>query len=82
MGGGLFRLVALLAVLGMGVIFFVAIQPPNDFVVWIVLGILLLAALLWLGVESRRFRGPPTGAEIARRQAMIAEAERAVGEVG
>ncbi len=82
MGGGLFRLVALLAVLGMGVIFFIAIQPPNDFVVWIVLGILLLAALLWLGVESRRFRGPPTGAEIARRQAMIAEAERAVGEVG
>jgi hypothetical protein len=29
-----------------------------------------------------RFKGPPIGAEIARRQAEIAEAEKAVGETG
>ncbi len=81
LGGGLYRLVTLGSVIGMGVILFIAVQPPNGTVLWIVLGFLILAAVLWVAVERRRFRGPPTGAEIARRQAMIAQAERAVGEV-
>lgn len=46
---------------------------------WIVLGFLALAVLLWVLVERNRFRGP-MGDEIARRQALIAAAERAVGE--
>jgi amino acid transporter len=81
LGSGLYRLVTLGSVIGMGVILFIAVQPPNGTVLWIVLGFLILAAVLWVAVERRRFRGPPTGAEIARRQAMIAQAERAVGEV-
>jgi hypothetical protein len=40
----------------------------------------VLLVVLWFGLESRRFKGPPIGAEIARRQAEIAAAERAVGE--
>jgi amino acid transporter len=81
MGGGLFRLVCILALIGMGIIFYIAVQPPNDKVLWIVIGFLVLAAALWFGVENRRFMGPPQGAEIAKRQAAIADAERAVGEV-
>ena len=80
LGGPLYRLVTLGAVIGMAVILFIAVQPPNGTVLWIVVGFLLLAGVLWVTVESRRFRGPPTGAEIARRQALIAQAERAVGE--
>ena len=38
--------------------------------------------VLWFGIEARRFKGPPIGAEIARRQAEIAVAEKAVGETG
>jgi hypothetical protein len=36
---------------------------------------------VWFGFESRRFKGPPIGEEVARRQAEIAAAEKAVGEV-
>ncbi|HVG49936.1 MAG TPA: hypothetical protein VM899_17570, partial [Rubellimicrobium sp.] len=80
LGGGLYRLVTLGAIIGMGVILFIAVAPPNERVLWIVLGFLAIAVLLWVTVERRRFKGPPVGAEIARRQARIAEAERAVGE--
>jgi hypothetical protein len=31
-------------------------------------------------VENRRFQGPPVGDAIAKRQAAIAAAERAIGE--
>jgi hypothetical protein len=80
MGGALYRVVSALSLVAMAVILFIAVQPPNGTVLWIVLGFLALAALLWVAVEGRRFRGPPTGAEITRRQALIAAAERAVGE--
>lgn len=80
MGGGLYRLVTLAAVVGMGVILFIAVAPPNERVLWIVLGFLAVAVAVWVLLENRRFKGPPTGAEIARRQALIADQERAVGE--
>ena len=80
MSAGLYRLVTLLAVIGMGIIFYIAIQPPNDYVLEIVIGFLVLAAILWFAVENRRFEGPPTGEKIAARKAAIAAAEAAVGE--
>ncbi len=80
MSAGLFKLTCLLSVVGMAVIFFIAIQPPNDKVLWIVIGFLLLAAALWYGVENKRFQGPPMGEEIKRRQAEIAKKEAAFGE--
>lgn len=82
MGGFLFRVVALLSAVGMVIIFYIAVQPPNDTVLWIVLGFIALAIILWLLVENRRFKGPPIGDEIKRRQAEIAAAEAAVGETG
>lgn len=80
MSAGVFKLVCVLALLGKGVIFYIAIQPPNDKVLWIVLGFIALAAVLWVTVENRRFQGPPTGERIAARKAAIAAAEAAVGE--
>jgi amino acid transporter len=80
MSTGVYKLVTVLSVVGMAVIFYIAIQPPNDKVLWIVIGFLVLAAVLWFAVENRRFQGPPIGEEIAKRATAIAAAERAVGE--
>jgi amino acid transporter len=82
MSGGLFKLVTALAVIGMVIIFYIAIQPPNDYVLYIVIGFLILAAILWFGVENRRFQGPPVGDQVRKRAAAIAAAEAAVGEKG
>ena len=43
---------------------------------------IVLALVIWVLVENRRFKGPPIGDEIARRKAAIAAAEAAVGEKG
>ena len=51
-----------------------------DLIGWIVIGFLVLTAVLWFGVENRRFKGPPVGEEIKRRQAEIARKEAAFGE--
>jgi amino acid transporter len=79
-GAGAYKLVTALAVVGMGVILFIAVAPPNQRVLYVVLGFLAVALILWVAVEGRRFKGPPVGDEVKRRQAMIAAAERAVGE--
>lgn len=80
MPGGVFKLVCVLALIGKGIIFFIAVQPPNDKVLWIVIGFIALAIVLWIAVENRRFEGPPTGDRIEKRRAIIAAAEAAVGE--
>jgi amino acid transporter len=81
LGKPLFTLVAVLSILSMVLIFFIGIQPPNDWALWITLGFLVITAIVWFAFESRRFEGPPIGDVIARRQAEIAAAERAVGEI-
>ena len=80
LGAGLFKLVCILSIIGMAIIFYIAIQPPNDKVLWIVIGFLVLTAVLWFAVEDKRFKGPPVGEEIKRRQAEIAKREAAFGE--
>lgn len=39
------------------------------------MGFLLFLGALWLGMENKRFKGPPIGAEITKRQAAIAARE-------
>jgi amino acid transporter len=80
MSAGTYKLVTLLAVIGMAVILFIAVAPPNERVLYVVAGFIALALILWVAVENRRFEGPPTGERIAARKAAIAAAERAVGE--
>ncbi|MER8380163.1 amino acid permease [Mesorhizobium sp. M0142] len=82
LGAGLFKLFCILSVIGMAIIFYIAIQPPNDKVLYITLGFIVLTAVLWFGFENRRFQGPPIGDQIAKRQAAIKAAEIAVGEAG
>jgi amino acid transporter len=80
MSTGVFKLVCLLALVGMGVIFFIAVQPPNGNVLTIVIVAIVVMAIVWFAVERRRFQGPPMGDMIAKRQAAIKAAEAAVGE--
>jgi amino acid transporter len=80
MSEGLYKLVTVLSVVGMAVILFIAVAPPNERVLYVVAGFILLALILWVAVENRRFEGPPTGDRIAARKAAIAAAEAAVGE--
>jgi amino acid transporter len=81
LGEGVFKLFALLSIAAIVLIFVLGIQPPNDWALYITVGFLVLTAIIWFGLESRRFKGPPIGDEVARRQAEIAAAEKAVGEV-
>lgn len=80
MGIPVYRLVAVLAIILMIVIFFIGIQPPNDWALEITVGFLVLTGIVWFAFENRRFMGPPIGDAIAKRQAEIAAAEAAVGE--
>ncbi|MBI1171772.1 amino acid permease [bacterium] len=80
MSAGTYKLVTLLSVVGMAVILFIAVAPPNDRVLWVVVGFIALALVMWVLVENRRFKGPPIGDEVKRRAAAIAAAEAAVGE--
>ncbi len=79
LGSGLFRLVCILSLISMAIIFYIGIQPPNDWALPITVGFIALSLLIWVLFENRRFKGPPIGAEIARRQADIKAAEAAVG---
>jgi amino acid transporter len=82
LAGGLFRLVCILSIIAMGVIFYADIQPPNDWALPITVGFLVLSLLIWVLFENRRFKGPPIGEEIKRRQAEIKAAEAALGGAG
>jgi amino acid transporter len=81
LGAGWFKIVCVLSLISMVLIFFIGIQPPNDWALYITVGFLVLTAIVWLVFENRRFKGPPLGAMIAKRQAAIAAAEKAVGEI-
>jgi amino acid transporter len=80
MSAGLYKLVTVLSVVGMGIILFIAVAPPNERVLYVVVGFIVLALILWVLAENRRFEGPPQGERIAQRQAAIKAAEAAVGE--
>lgn len=82
MGRALYSLIALLSIASMGLIFYLGIQPPNDWALPITIGFLILTAVVWFVFENRRFKGPPIGEEIKRRRDQIAAAEAAVGERG
>lgn len=72
----LYKLFAVLTVLGMVLIVYIAVQPPNENVLWITLAFIVLAAILWFAFENKRFEGPPIGDRILKRQAEIAEIEK------
>ncbi len=76
--GGAFRVVAVLVIAATVLIFGIGIQPPNGNALYLTVGFFLLVALIWFAVERNRFAGPPTGADIEKRQAEIARAEQSL----
>ena len=77
-GRGGYSLFALLSIAAMVLLFVIGVHPPNDPARWVTLGFLVLTAIVWFAFENRRFRGPPIGEAIARREAEIAAAEAAL----
>ncbi len=76
--GPKFQIVAVLCMVIACVIFFVGVQPPNDKALMFMGVIIVVTLALWFGLESRRFKGPPVGADIEARQKAIEEAEKAL----
>ena len=70
------------ALIGIVFVIYAGIQPPFDILINYAVGLLILLLVIWFGFERKRFQGPPIGDMIARRQAEIRAAERAVGEAG
>jgi amino acid transporter len=68
--------IAILAVLGGAVLVYVGIQPPNEKVLYLSVGMLVVMAVYWWAFgERNRFAGPPTGAHIQERQKEIGAIE-------
>jgi len=80
LGRGLFSLFAVLSIAAMVLIFVIGIQPPNAMALNVTIGFLILTAIVWFAFENRRFKGPPIGDMIAKRQAAIAAAEAALAK--
>jgi amino acid transporter len=79
--GALSKPFAAITVAGVVVLFLIGVQPPNDQLLWYAGGLFVLLVALWFASERRRFAGPPVGAEIERRQALLLAEEQAVGEL-
>jgi len=78
--GAASKIVAVLAIIGCALLIFVGVQPPNEKVGYLIVGMLIAMVIIWAAFEARRFKGPPIGDMIAKRQAEIMAAEKAVGE--
>lgn len=81
--GGLSKPIAVLAVLGGGVLAFVGFQPPYELVGEVLAGAIVLLIVIWFAFERKRFAGPPLTPEAVKaRQAEIAREEAALGGAG
>lgn len=78
--GSASKLVAVLAMIGCGVLIFVGVQPPNQKVGYLIVGMMAAMIAIWWGLERKRFQGPPVGEVISAKQAEIKAKERALGE--
>ncbi|MDO8359393.1 MAG: amino acid permease, partial [Devosia sp.] len=79
-GTAVYKVFAVLSVFAMALIIFIAVQPPNQNVLWITLAFLVIAAIIWFAFENKRFQGPPVGDIIKKKQAEIAAIEARFGE--
>ncbi|HVZ01411.1 MAG TPA: amino acid permease [Dongiaceae bacterium] len=81
--GGMSKPIAVLAVVGGGVLAFVGFQPPYELVGEFLAGAIVVLIVIWFAVERNRFAGPPLTPEaVAARQAEIAREEAALGGAG
>ena len=64
--------------LGVLILMYVGIQPPFNILINYAVGLIILLVVFWFAVENKRFKGPPVGDEIKKRQAEIAAKEKAL----
>jgi amino acid transporter len=57
--GAAYKPIALVSVLGCMVLLYLTVQPPNEKALTFTLASLLLAGVVWFGLERGRFQGPP-----------------------
>ena len=76
--GVAYRPIAVICILGCGVLIYIGVHPPNDQALKVLVGSGILTAAVWFGLERRRFEGPPIGTQIAQRQQEIGLAETAI----
>ena len=70
---------AVISVLGVLLLIYIGIQPPNDILITYGLGLIVLMLVLWFGIARTRFPGPPiTREQIAARAGEIATEEEAL----
>lgn len=74
-----YKPLAAITVVGVLILLYAGLQPPNDIIQNYAIGVVVLLVVLWFGLERRRFKGPPIGsAALAERQAVIAREEQAL----
>ncbi len=61
LGGAAYRTLAVLSILGCGLMLVIGVQPPNEKNLWTILSALGLTALVWVVYERDHFRGLPQG---------------------
>jgi amino acid transporter len=88
LNGGVSKLFAVITIIGVVLLAYGGIQVPNDILINYAIGLVVLLIVIWvfiewvapaIGLEALRFKGPPIGADIAKKQAEIAAAEKALG---
>jgi amino acid transporter len=70
-----FRILGVIAVLGVVLLFFIGIQPPNDKALYVTGGAVVLLLTAWFAGIRRLFQGPPTGKRIEETQGDLARAD-------
>jgi amino acid transporter len=78
--GGLSKPIALIGGLGVAVLSTTGFFPPNQPVLYLTLGMVIILPILWFAGINKSFEGVPQGEKIKERQKMIAEIEKKYGE--
>jgi amino acid transporter len=67
---------AIVAIVGAIILAITGFFPPNEKVLYLTVGMIIVMVILWFALEKNRFEGVPQGEKIAQRQGMIAEIEK------
>ena len=68
--------IALISGLGVLLLSTTGFFPPNQPVLYLTLGLVVILPIVWFAGENKRFQGVPQGEKIKERQKMIAEIEK------
>jgi hypothetical protein len=72
--GAFSKPVAVLAIVGALVLAWVGMQPPNEKVFYVGVGLVVVMLVFWFAAERRRFEGPPTSSATLSQPSAISSA--------